>query len=200
MTIADSRIDVSGLGTGSDELERAAQIYSPLLEARARHQLGGHLRHYYDPKDIVNTVWERALPKITGAGERIRDPLRFLNKIQTDLVNEILRRFFRERPLPRTDGDSADPLLVLSSGSTSLFSRVARNDDYERALAAFDTLDETDRTIVVERALLGAPYREIGHLVGMRENAVTQRYRRALAGLRDRLPSDVYEVVSTPRS
>jgi hypothetical protein len=134
-------------------LDWIASRFSPLLEARAKDQLARGLRHVCDPADVVNTVWERALPKLRtlepGDDGYARSILRFLTKIQTDLVTDLLRRELRSRHLApivsANESSPPDPILRVADDSTSLFSRVTRNETYAGVVRELGQLQDDDR-------------------------------------------------------
>ena len=81
----------------------------------------------------------------------------------------------------------------LSAETTGIVSKVVKGERYAALHAAVAELDELDRAVVVLRALEQLPNEAVAAMTGLQPNAVSQRLRRALAKLRERLPNSVFD-------
>ena len=185
------------------QLEFTILHLSPLLECQARYDLGSGLRHIADPKDLVNTVWERALPRLhtleVEDGRYAKAVLGYLSRILHRLVVDLVRQSVRRRraaQAARDDGFDVDEAPEgIVADTTSVFSRLARASEYDVVTKVLDDLAEPDREVVVLRAIKGVTNREAAVVLGLPENTVAQRYSRALGRLRARLPRSIFDEI-----
>jgi len=163
---------------------------APLLEAQARYRLGGRFRGECDPEDLVQEAWAIALPRLrtleARAGRETPVLLRFLSTTILNLVNNLARRALRRGgaapPPPPSDVPARGP------GPAT---RAAHADASDAVRAALDELPAADREILVLRGVEGLDPADVAALLGVAPNTVAQRWRRARAKLRARLPDSV---------
>ena len=194
------------IGGDLDSLAWIVSRISPLLEVRARDQLAGGLSAVCEPTDIVNTVWERALPKLRSLQAADRSHrhalLGFLYKIQTDLCIDLMRQLLRRKHFWSAARNAAvpaaasDPLLRLPADQTSIFSRVARDEDYVTVVRTLSDLSREDRELIFLRTLRGASNKEAAEALNLGPDLAAQRYHRAIAMVRRRLPPSVYSAIA----
>ncbi len=180
------------------DLEWVVDRFTPVLLAQARVRLGPRLQELNDPLDLVQDVWAVALPKLPGLIHRevlrADQLLAFLARILLYRVNNLVHRHVKGKPLVQRDatgtGRAIDRLPASQSGVLTAAVRHERGAAVTDALAA---LPPGDRDIVVMRGLERSPVKEIAVALGISENHVSVRYRRALQTLRDALPNSVFE-------
>jgi RNA polymerase sigma-70 factor, ECF subfamily len=186
--------DAAGLATLVERL-------TPALLVQAEHRVGGALRRFVDPADVVNDVWLAALPKLAD----FRPPrsrataalLGFLGVILLRRVRDLYEKHFADKPaqIEAAAGASstADPMAALSADTTGVVTRATRGERRETLRAAIAELDDVDRAVVVLRAIEGRPMEEVTKATGLGANHVSVRLRRALEKLRRLLPRSVFE-------
>lgn len=175
--------------------------YTPALLMQAEHRLSAALRRHVEPLDVVNDVWLRVLPKLAdfapAPGAAAATLLEYLGTAVLRRVHEIYRKRLAGKPVlvePRRDpaASAFDPLAVLSAHVTGAVTQAVRGERRSILRRAIDELDETDRAVVVMRAIEGQPNDVVAAAVGLTPNAVSQRLRRAIEKLRATLPSSVF--------
>jgi RNA polymerase sigma factor (sigma-70 family) len=182
----------------ADSLAWLARRLSPLLLAQARYRLGPALRRSVDPEDLVNDVWAVALPALAQLearqGRETPVLLRFLATTLLYRVNELARRHVRRHGQRSRGMESADGCSQLAaSDSLGVVTRAAREETRGTIVTAIETLDERDREVVVLRGVEQLANDRVAELLGETPNAVSLRYNRALAKLRERLPGTVFD-------
>lgn len=171
--------------------------FTPLLLAQARTRLGAELRRVIDPEDLVQEVWAIALPKLAAFADR--DDLgagalvAFLARILLYRCNDLVRKHIVGKPR-RADATAA-ALSRLPAQHSGAVTRAVRGETRSRVRDALAVLSDDDRQIVVLRGLEQHGVGEIAALLGLSENLVSVRYRRALQRLREALPGDVFDVL-----
>ena len=174
-------------------LEWLIDRLSPVLLAHAARRLGPTLAKRCDPRDLVHEAWVVTLPRLASLdardGRYTPGLLRFLTTTVVQRVYALLKRQAREQLAvdPVRFDESIDPEV---SGVVSRILRAERHDAVRRAL---DGLDPVDRDIVLLRGVEQATNAAVAAQVGLSIEAVSKRYRRALAGLRARLPGSVFD-------
>jgi RNA polymerase sigma factor (sigma-70 family) len=138
-------------------------------------------------------VWAIALPRIASLRERDeldgRVLVAFLARILIYRCNDLVRKHIVGKPRPA--GSSAGMLARLPGRHSGAVTRAVRRENQDAVRAAIDELDETDREIVILRGIERDPVGQIAAVLGVSENLVSVRYRRALDKLRGLLPADV---------
>jgi RNA polymerase sigma factor (sigma-70 family) len=171
--------------------------FSPLLLAQARYRLGTRLRLLYDPHDLVNDVWLRALPRLSGIDARDRRVtpviLRFLAITLLNRVSDLFDKHFRGKPLTleaaASEGSDAEALHLPAAESTDVVSRAVRSENGEALRRVLDEMEPRDREVLVLRGIEQRENQEVAAQLGIDGDAASTRYRRALQRLRDRLPA-----------
>ncbi len=176
-------------------LDLVAARLHPLVLAMARRRLGAGLAAatQVTPEDVAQDVWAIAWSRLAELPERDGRStpviLRFLSTTLHNRLRELSRARARRTPATPLSG----ALFGLSDGATRVPSRVEATERQALVFAALDSLDAPDRELIYLRGIEGHAYRELVALLGAEENALTQRYRRALARLREKVPSSVFD-------
>lgn len=178
---------------------KLVERFDPLVRAVAEHHMGNALRRIADPEDLVMETWGvlwRRLPELRFDGpSATRGLLAFLTQTLRFRVANLLRRSIR---LARAgESDPADrsaptPIDALPADVTNVTARVRRHEAHALVRAAIDSLDESDRAIIILRGLEGVENAEAARLLDLEPNTCAVRYRRALAKLRSALPDSVF--------
>jgi len=207
MPASDDRVDLTtvnvrrALEGDRDSLQWVVTRLNPLLVAQARHRIGPVLGERIDPEDIVAEAWMVALVRLD---EFVRDERRvtprllaFLSKTIINKVNNQLKRSLRTRelsPQPRVDGSDLGPAnLPGDDEATSMVTRAIRTERGGAIREALEALSETDRTVVLLRAVEGLDNGQAAHQLGELATTVSHRYCRALEKLRRALPDSLFD-------
>ncbi|MBL8724435.1 MAG: sigma-70 family RNA polymerase sigma factor [Planctomycetes bacterium] len=164
---------------------------SPLLLAQARWRLGATLRSACDPEDLVQDAWLVALPRLRDLmprdGRTTPVLLRFLATTIVQRVNNLARDLLRRRG---TGGAAAghDPAAV-TAAQTGVVTAAVRHELREALLVTIDSLDARDREVLLLRGVEQRSLQTTAELLGVSTDAVSMRFARALARLRQHLPS-----------
>jgi len=159
------------------------------IEELVRENLGwlrGWFRGRVRDPDRVDDLCQESILKALENLPRLRDPSRFpawLYRIAVNTLRDALRRDVRRGSLVRT---AEDLEKVPAEGTTA--QTAERREEAERLLAAIRELPETLREPLLLRHSRNLSYRQIGAILGIRENAVQVRIFRARQLLRKRLP------------
>jgi RNA polymerase sigma factor (sigma-70 family) len=184
-------------GDGSS-LEWLIERFTPLLLAQARYRLSPALAAHVDPEDLVQEVWTVALSGLPALGMRDgrETPvlLRFLSTTLLYRVANLTRKHIRG--VSRTKDESLAPLVErLPEETRGAVTRIAGREARGDLARAIGELSERDRAIVVLRGIERHSNARVAELVGDSPNAVSLRYNRALAALRERLVGPARELV-----
>lgn len=160
---------------------------SPLLLAQARYRVTDRLRRHVEPEDLVQEVWAVALPRLgeleARDGRETPVLLRFLSTTLLFSVNnlgrKVARREGREPPAP--------------SSRPGLATMLAKSEAQQRVRDAIEELDPAHREILVLRGIEQHDVKDIALLLGLKPDAVRQRWSRALKRLRAQLPRSVFD-------
>ena len=127
----------------------------------------------HDAEDVTNDVFERALRYRSSYDESRGAPLPWLLGIARHCVDDArsVRRARAEVELDRLETPSAEDV------SGRVVERIA-------LAAAIERLDDRDRDLVALRYGADLTARQIGELLGLKQNAVEVALHRALARLR----------------
>ena len=172
----------------------------PLLLAQASYRLGTRLRARVEPEDLVQDVWAVAFPRL--AELRARDGrqtpvlLAFLSSILLHQVHNLARKTTRrgvETSLETETGpaipDLADPRASCAGPATQF----ADAERQEQVLLQIQALPPIYRDVLVLRGIEQQELEVVAALLGVSTNTIAQRWRRALALLRGRLPDSVFD-------
>jgi len=180
-----------------DSLEWVVTRFTPLLKAQAAWRLGPALEGQYPPEDIVAEAWLVALRRlpdlIPGPGRFTPRMLAFLGTCVLNIANrrikESLRRGAREEPPHSPTDGAADVFAELADTVTGAITNAARNETAAALEAALASLDPRDREVILLRLVEGLSNQDAADDLHEAPNTVAQRYRRALARLREALPA-----------
>jgi RNA polymerase sigma factor (sigma-70 family) len=87
------------------------------------------------------------------------------------------------------------PTREFSAEQSGVVSRALRNERHEAVREALDSLEPKDREVVLLRGVEQVPAKAAAVVIGVSEEAVSKRFRRALAKLRARLPGSVFDEI-----
>jgi RNA polymerase sigma-70 factor, ECF subfamily len=189
---------------GEDAAQQAlVERFTPALLAQAEHRVGVQLRRFVDPADVVADVWFVALRRLPEfdppPGRATATLLAYLGTVLLRRVRDLYRRHMEGKPAivgatdVRGDGEDSGGLLELSAATTGVVTRVVRAERAAALRSALDELDPLDREVVVLRGIESQSNAVVAALTGLAPNNVSQRLRRALAKLRERLPASIFD-------
>lgn len=187
------------MGGDIDSLDWLVGRFTPVLLGQARYRLGGALRSLYDPEDLVNDVWTVALPKLGSLrreeqGLTVR-LLKFLSTILLNRFNNLVRKHITGKP-GRENNDATRfgeaALDRLPRDTMGVVTRIVQKEQQSSVTRMLADLDASDRELVILRGIEQNSVKEIAVMLGMGENSVSVKYRRALQKLRDRLPASIF--------
>ena len=189
-------------GGDLESLRWVVERLSPVLLSQARYRLRGPLASVCDPEDLVNEVWMRTLPHLERIGSdqaRVTPALvAYLSRALLARANGMIERHLRGQGLdPNESRPEADEL---PDGTVGVVTRVVRDERNNELLTAIDGLAESDREILVLRAVEQSSNGEVAELLGLAPSAVTMRYKRAMERLHDRLPGSVFDELDAAAS
>lgn len=168
---------------------------APVLLAQAEWRLGPMLRRHYDPHDLVHEAWLVLLPRMATLpprdGRMTPVLLRFLSTTILSKARNLLRREAR-RSLD--EGSAAEQDAPEPAGPRSeVVSAVVRSERDSSVRAALEELPEEDRKLVLMRGVEQLPAEDVAAQLSISRDALSKRYRRALARLCERLPGSVFD-------
>ncbi len=182
-----------GRAMGGDlaSLDWVVRRLAPLLEAHAEFRLGA-LRRTCEPVELVQEAWLVALPRLPELASRADrcTPvlLAFLTTTIVQRIYNLAKKQARERE--RLDDVGVSKVAADVSGVVTHALRRERRDSVRTAL---DELSPDDRQVILLRGIEQQPTKTASVVLGISEDAVSKRYRRALQRLRDRLPGSVFD-------
>jgi RNA polymerase sigma factor (sigma-70 family) len=189
----------------SDSIGWLVERFSPLLEAQARYRLGPTPSSQTTPEDVMHEAWLATLPRlgdfVAREGRYTPVLLSYLGKTVCGLATNHLRRHLtrsaRHQALGRTPAGSATAISEqISARVRSVISLVAASELRQRIAAILAGLDPAAREVLILRGIEGRSNQEAAAELGEKPNTIAQRYRRALADLRARLPDSVFDELS----
>lgn len=169
--------------------------FGPLLLAQARYRLRGSLRAICEPEDLVNDVWSICLPRLKSLEPRNGRSTPVLVKF---LATTLLNRFNTLIRDHLTGGavrwaaplDTAD-LEELAGDTNGIETKTMRREQVNAMLAALQKLNESEREVVVLRAIEQLPNHVVASELGIPPNTAAVRFKRAVARLGDLIPGSV---------
>jgi RNA polymerase sigma-70 factor (ECF subfamily) len=170
------------------------------LAAMVRLRMDRRLTARFDPSDVVQDAMIEACRKLTKFAQN--QPIPFypwLRSIAWERLIQLYRRHVqaarrsvgREEPnneLPDDSGAILAERFVQSAANAS--GLAVRKEMRERVRAAIEELPAAVREVVVLRHLEEMPFKEISAVLGISEDAVYSRYRRAVERLTRLLKED----------
>lgn len=177
----------------SASLDAMVARLSPLLLAVADYRLGPALRARVDPEDIVNEAWLVTLPRLAELAERESRVTPVLLKFLTTTINHLINNLLRRRIAGRHDAaDGVTSVSRLPAEASGAITRAVRNEAEEAVHKCIAELPARDREIVLLRGIEQNSSATVATLLGLSVAAVDKRYSRAIARLRQLLPSSVF--------
>lgn len=177
-----------------DDLERLrerviAEFTS--LEPRLRSMIDKRIARRLKGKVDVELVIQEALERLLKSVERRRPGSE--SEMRAWIFKKVWSRWYDELRRWKTAGRGAEHEEDLPSGSdVALVQGVGVATDFclkERVDQIRNILGPVDFTIVELRIVDDMPFRELAGLVGLREDAVSKRYARALLKIKKDIPS-----------
>jgi RNA polymerase sigma-70 factor (ECF subfamily) len=165
--------------------------HAPKLLAMVRRRIDPALGARLDAEGILSEAFLRARNRWKAFTEQaVMTPYAWLYRIALDCLIEAYRRETGPRHggrnlMPLPDGTSVQLGLGLMHTGTSPSNAAAREELRRQMKQVLDQLKEEDREILWMRHADELSYKEAAAILGISENAATQRYRRALARLSD---------------
>lgn len=176
-------------------LEEVIRRLTPLLLAQARYRLKAIARRVMDPEDLVAEAWLKTLPRLNELSPRdgrlTPVVLSYLSTTIRHRAKDVIQaQLLRSTP---TAAGPLEELEALPADTCNVVTRVIRAERDASVQQAIAEMKPEDREILVLRGFEQAPIREVALITGLSEDAVKQRYRRALQRLRDQLPGSIFE-------
>lgn len=181
------------------------QRFTPALRRMIQRRLGvrGDAGLDETVDDLVQSVWLYALPRLRNVHPSERDGrhtpalLSQLSKRALGAANDVLerrlRRNVREEQLPDGSSALANAEHPVARKIRDALAQTAAKELEGRFRAAFEQLDEDAREVIALRAFEGLSNSEAAEELDEKPNTVAQRYKRALAKLRELLPDSIFE-------
>jgi RNA polymerase sigma-70 factor (ECF subfamily) len=168
--------------------------FTPLLRAQAILRLG-RLKGQYSVDDVVAEAWLVALRRrsefVPNDAPSTPRMLKFLGTTILNIANrrieDYVRRGSRQAPLPASD-DSDPEVSGLVDTVTGAVTQAVRQESAAALEAALNGLSAIDRQVIILRVVEGLSNQETALQLKETPNTASQRYRRALARLREALP------------
>jgi RNA polymerase sigma-70 factor (ECF subfamily) len=186
----EALLDRAGRGE-AEARQRLLSGHRERLRRAVAAQLDRRLSARVDPSDVVQEALADADRRL---GEYLRDrPLPFfpwLCRFARDRLLDLRRRHLRaaRRSVAREeagpDGSSPGPAGRLLDSGTSPSGRLIRDERRDRVRAALARLDGRDGMVLALRHLEGLTAAEAAAALGLGEEALKSRHRRALERLR----------------
>ena len=178
-----------------DSLQEAIRRLTPLLLAQARYRLKALTRRVMDPEDLVAEAWLKTLPKLRELtpreGRLTPVVLKYLSTTLRRRAKDVLEAQLRRAPPP--DATPVEPVEWLPADTHNVVTKVIHEERNAAVSQAISEMKPEDREILVLRGLEQASVKEVAVITGLSEDAVKQRYRRALQRLKERLPGSVID-------
>lgn len=168
---------------------------NPLLLMQARWRMRGQLAGICEPADLVQEAWIVLLPRLPELehrdGRLTPVLLRFLTSSIVRKLHNLLRREARRRIHNGNDDDNrSDPDPI--HPATGVVSGIVRGERQCQVRDALDSLTADDRAAIVMRGIEQQELPNVAAHFGVTVKAMSKRYTRALARLRERLPESVF--------
>ena len=169
------------------ELQETCAALSPALYAWARLRLRALGAPAILPDDVVQETWVRALT-LTQAGAPVSaQSLRaWVFGIAQNVLFEQARALTRGERLAasRSDASASEVLERLEDTVTSLCTRLSRDETIERFFALAESLDETDRALLVRCGFEGVSATDAARRLDLEPATAIKRWQRVRERLR----------------
>ncbi|MFN3241767.1 MAG: RNA polymerase sigma factor [Planctomycetota bacterium] len=169
---------------------------TPLLVAQADWRMGPVLRRCHDPRDVVQEAWMVLLPRLAGVeprdGRLTPVLLKFLSSTILGKVRNLLRREVRRATASLDALPAAAPPEALAGPRSEVVSSVVRRERVCKVREVLDELGDDDREVLLLRGIEQQDAEVVAERLGITRDALSKRYRRALARLGQGLPDSVF--------
>jgi len=180
-------------------LEWLVEHFSPLLACQARYRLSRHLRGIYDPEDLVQQVWMTCLPKLgrihPREGRFTPVLLSFLGTTLLRTYHHLVEKHIAGKPrrvdFPGSERGDSDLLAQLPDSVTGGFTRALQREGRARVEEGLRVLSDEQREVFILRAMEEMPYRLAAQKLGVTDEVLRSRDRRAISELRRTLPPSI---------
>ncbi len=187
-----------------DSLEWLVERMSPLLRAHALYRLAAVTAGESELDDLVQEAWMVLLLKKDEVEFPDRGTrgaiLAYLGQVILHKANNLLRREVRRRTRSESEAkDGREGRVGLDEMAVTTARALRKVEQKEAAQAVVDAmgvLAAQDRDILMQRLFEGRSNQVIGEELGLDSNTVAQRFRRSLAGLRERINPAHAEVLA----
>ncbi len=124
--------------------------------------------------------------------------MKFLSTTLLYRFHSLVRKEVRNRaagaaPIQDGDGDPVDALAMIAADVSGAVTKAVRRQRQEAVTQAIESLDPTEREIIILRGIEQNSVDLIAHALEVTPNAVYLRYHRALKRLRARLSDSVFD-------
>lgn len=179
--------------SSTDAHQSFADLYGEIarpLHAWAELRVRGPLAQALTAEDLAQEIAYRAYRDFDGF-----DPSRgtfrawvftVANRVAQDILRKVARRA-AIGPGPVTGSGVTN----LPANVTSISRRVARDEGMRTFLTVMDTLDETERRLLLFRGLEGLGHDDVARLLDVSVEAAKKRWQRLLDRLDRSLPDDL---------
>jgi len=193
---ADTRDLVAKVRGG--ELERFRELYeriAPSLYTWARVRSRPAQGISLDPDDLLQEVWLRAFERLDDYDAACGSFRSWIFGIAKNVAFEAWRRGSlapHGESSPRSSIGSA--LDAWPAMSTSIHTRVARDECVRRFMEELDGLDPVDRMLVVHCGMEEVPSTVVATRLGLGQDAIAKRWQRLRERLREGSFSELLEL------
>lgn len=177
------RLFVSLLQASSPEHRRSltsklVEVLDPLLTGIVRSKIDRSDRVLHDSGDLVQSIWERLLPRVEAASFRPpENTAQFMALIRKIILNDIADRRRRRALHPERHFESVfDSNNPLNDDAESPLGHVAATQDHATVWMAIQMLAEESRLLVVGRVFEGKTWAVLGAELGISDVAAGQRW------------------------
>lgn len=175
-----------------EAVQKLCARFTPGLMALARRYLIGALGELYEPMDLVNDVWVRAIPRLRDINERSGRLTPVLQKFLATTLkfhySNLLDKHLRGKP----KREACEPSVIADS-VTGVTSRLASDESTRTLHVAIEELAPKDREVIMLHGLEQMPHADVAELLGESVSAVRTRYARAWARLVERMRGTVFD-------
>jgi RNA polymerase sigma factor (sigma-70 family) len=171
--------------SGNARFEALYEDIAPALYAWAELRIRSSLRARLEPQDLVQEVWLRGQKSFARFDERALSFRAWAFRIGKNVLMEALRAArAAPSPLPGWSANGQLALEGIPQSVTSFTQRLAREDSVRAFLAQAETLEETDRMLLIHCGLEDEPCSAAAVKLGLSEDAALKRWQRLKAKLR----------------
>jgi RNA polymerase sigma-70 factor (ECF subfamily) len=137
-----------------------------------------------EPEDLLQEVWLRAFENLAQYDPARASFRSWIFGIAKNVAYEAWRRG-ASSPLPASAGSTGSALEAWPAVSTSIRSRMTRDESVERLMQELDGFDPVDRMLVVHCGMEEVPSTIVATRLGMGQEAIAKRWQRLRERLRE---------------